>query len=230
MELILVILFVLAVLYFIKGMRTPHEFVTALEPSEPSTATSFSPQLKDDLLILAEQLFTASHTEEFSQQLALFESDHDAFVEQYQAQYDFLSVDEFANLPAELIFIHFAERLHNYLCNIDWSGEREANQLKDFLQSKLDQVGFKHFDWTFLERFEASLDHQNLERDDYIIYKMLAINAELLKIGYMLITIDVGWEAYLAFIIHEQDYATIAHIQHDNLKIIAVADWITIGE
>ena len=225
MEIILATFIILAVLYFIKGIRSPAVQFNTIESPETVSVSELDPQFKHDLLILAGCLFTQTDADEFQSQLDLFQADHKSFVEKYQAQYEFLEAGEVASLPIESIFIFYASELHDYLCNMDWTGESDPDQLKNFIQKKLDQVGFKHFDWTFLQRFEDSLDSNRLQRGDYIIHKMIAIDAQLQTIGYKLITIDVGSDAYLAFIIHEQDYAAIAHIQYDEFQLLAVSDW-----
>lgn len=225
MELILGLLLIAAILYFVKGMRTPHLPPEDRSLVEHPTQPTFTPQLKQDLLHLANLLFSLEHAQELTAQLDLFADDHEMFVSRYQSTYDFLDAEEFTSASAGMIFIYFAQELHTYLCNMDWSGEYAENQLQDFIQAKLDQVGFKHFDWSFLQEFEAGLDSEKLARGDYIILKMMAINKQLLTINYQLVTIDVGWDAYLAFIIHQQDFATIAHIQYEHFQIIAISDW-----
>ena len=107
MEITLGILFVLAMLYFIKGIRTPHAYLDTSVPPETASSYQINPQLTHDLLKLAELLFTQTDAEELKTQLDLFQTNHDTFVEKYQTQYDFLDTREFASLPAEMIFIYY---------------------------------------------------------------------------------------------------------------------------
>lgn len=225
MELILILLLVASVLYFAKGMRTSHTEPEYLATPGPPKKPAPQPQLKEDLLHLAELLFTPADAQELKSQLDLHEADHAAFIEQYQSLYDFVETDTFARASIELIFIYYAQGLRNYLCAIDWTGESEQDQLRNFIQAKLDQVGFKHFDWRFLQDFELRPEAEKLAHGDDTIHKMIAIDQQLQTIHYQLVTIDVDWDTYLLFIVHQQDFAGIAQIQYPHFQIVAVSDW-----
>lgn len=225
MEIILIILLLAAIVYFVKGMRTQALLEIPSTSIPLPSPERLSPSLRQDLVRLAETLFTAQDADAFKQQLALYDEDHAAFIRDYQSDYGFLDPEEFATTSPAILFVYFADELHDYLCNMDWTGEYDQDQLKTFIQSNLDNLGFRHFDWSFLERFEQELDIEGLQRGDYIIQKMIAIDERLAEIHYKLVQLDVGWDAYLVFIVHELDFEPIAHIAHEHFRIQPVSDW-----
>src|SRR5687767_10050429 len=79
---------------------------------------------------------------------------------------------------------------------IDWKGEEDEDQLKRFVDERMQSLGAPKVDWTFLDEFEKSIDFKKLGSGSYITKKFTAVDQELRKQGVLLAMLQRGDDQY----------------------------------
>jgi len=107
---------------------------------------------------------------------------------------------------------------------IDWAGEEDSDQLKGFVDERMESLTGSKLDWAFLEEFEKSLDFEKLNRGDYIVKKIGCIDSEIRKKGFLIATLDRGDDQYYPFVAAIDDFQGVDGAGIGTTWVIAWAD------
>lgn len=107
---------------------------------------------------------------------------------------------------------------------IDWSGEEHAEQLKQFVDRRLETLAGIKLNWDFLKEFDKGVDLSKLRRGDYIVRKMKCIDEEIQKHGYLIGMLDRGDDQYHPFIAALENFETVKGLESGFSTIVAFAD------
>lgn len=117
-------------------------------------------------------------------------------------------------------FAHSAQRIEW----IDWSGEEDTDQLKRFVDERLQSLVGVKLDWSFLDEFDRTLDLKKLKRGDYLPKKFSCIDAVLRKKGFLIALLDQGDDQYYPFIASIKEFEDIDGIEIGMTRVLAWAD------
>jgi hypothetical protein len=107
---------------------------------------------------------------------------------------------------------------------IDWAGEEDPDQVKNFVQERMESLAGSKLDWAFLEEFEKSIDFEKLNRGDYIVKKISCIDSEIRTKGFLIATLDRGEDQYYPFVAAIDDFQGIDGVEIGTTWIVAWAD------
>ena len=107
---------------------------------------------------------------------------------------------------------------------IDWKGEEDEDQLKRFVDERMQSLGAPKVDWAFLDDFERSIDLKKLRSGDYIGKKFTAIDQELRKKGVLLAMLQRGDDQYHPFLAFSEEFKAIDGAEIGNTTVEAWVD------
>jgi hypothetical protein len=115
-------------------------------------------------------------------------------------------------------FERFLEK-NNYITRIDWKGEHDEHQLRDFIQHRLKKLHITNFSWDFYNTFYSQYDFSNIEQGDYIIdlFELLAFKLD--KVDVVLGNIQNYSDSYSPFITTKEQYQKIGELKTEDWKV-----------